>query len=197
MRLLLTILTCWGLGGLAMAAECQRAADLQRLVPGGLHAKERQVRRPQGMTSTLAHLVAAFAAERYEADGVELIEEKRFAFERGVLVEQPSAWRLRRDASEISVASDSARVWSAADELGVLARPEAAEEAAAASLRVAGFAAERISAVLECLQQLAAKVRFGYDAMAQNGCAAPTTHLLVIDPERETVAGVDLFPCRE
>ena len=38
---------------------------------------------------------------------------------------------------------------------------------------------------------------FGFDGFEQNGCAAPTAFLLVLDPKEKTVYGVDLNPCIE
>lgn len=38
---------------------------------------------------------------------------------------------------------------------------------------------------------------FGFDGDGQNGCAAPTAMLLVIDPADATVYAVDLNPCSE
>lgn len=38
---------------------------------------------------------------------------------------------------------------------------------------------------------------FGFDGYEQHGCAAPTTFLLIIDPDGQTVYGVDLEPCSE
>ncbi len=40
-------------------------------------------------------------------------------------------------------------------------------------------------------------VAFGTDGFEQNGCAAPTPFLLVIDPIGKTVDGIDLGPCEE
>ncbi len=38
---------------------------------------------------------------------------------------------------------------------------------------------------------------FGYNAAAQNGCAAPTYELLVIDPTAQKVYSLDMMPCHE
>lgn len=38
---------------------------------------------------------------------------------------------------------------------------------------------------------------FGFDGFGQNGCAAPTAMLLVVDPTDKTVYAVDLNPCSE
>ena len=38
---------------------------------------------------------------------------------------------------------------------------------------------------------------YGYDASEQNGCAAPTPYLLILDPKSKIVYGIDLFPCHE
>lgn len=40
-------------------------------------------------------------------------------------------------------------------------------------------------------------VTFGYDAWQQNGCAAPTPYLLILDPKTKTVYGMNLYPCQE
>jgi hypothetical protein len=40
-------------------------------------------------------------------------------------------------------------------------------------------------------------VLFGTDGFQQNGCAAPTIYLLVIDTAGKTVDGIDLTPCDE
>ena len=37
---------------------------------------------------------------------------------------------------------------------------------------------------------------FGFSGFAQNGCATPTSLLLVIDPKTSTVYGVYLNPCQ-
>ena len=41
------------------------------------------------------------------------------------------------------------------------------------------------------------KVIFGFDGFQQNGCAAPTPYLLVLDQNSKTVYGINLFPCEE
>jgi len=38
---------------------------------------------------------------------------------------------------------------------------------------------------------------FGFDGFNQNGCAAPTPMLLVLDPKTKTVYSIDLSPCEE
>lgn len=38
---------------------------------------------------------------------------------------------------------------------------------------------------------------FGFDGFEQNGCAAPTPYLLIIDKAGKTVYGIDLNPCKE
>lgn len=38
---------------------------------------------------------------------------------------------------------------------------------------------------------------FGFDGYWQNGCAAPTYYLLIIDKNRQMVEGIDLNPCEE
>jgi hypothetical protein len=38
---------------------------------------------------------------------------------------------------------------------------------------------------------------FGFDGWEQNGCAAPTSFLLVLDTKSKMVYGVDLNPCIE
>lgn len=43
---------------------------------------------------------------------------------------------------------------------------------------------------------VAAGARFGFDGLWQNGCAAPTELLLVLDTASGTVYGIDLHPCR-
>jgi hypothetical protein len=48
---------------------------------------------------------------------------------------------------------------------------------------------------LETLKDLG--VVFGTDGFEQNGCAAPTPYLLVIDTVGKTVDGIDLGPCEE
>jgi len=38
---------------------------------------------------------------------------------------------------------------------------------------------------------------FGFDGFEQNGCAAPTAFLLIMDNKRGRVDGIDLNPCQE
>ena len=40
-------------------------------------------------------------------------------------------------------------------------------------------------------------LRFGYDGFEQNGCAAPTAFLLILDTLEGRVDGIDLIPCQE
>ena len=40
-------------------------------------------------------------------------------------------------------------------------------------------------------------LQFGYDGFEQNGCAAPTAFLLILDNLRGRVDGIDLIPCQE
>jgi hypothetical protein len=55
------------------------------------------------------------------------------------------------------------------------------------------------SKILENFDRLAAMegVRLGFDAFAQNGCAAPTPFVLVIDTRGGEIDGIDLYPCAE
>ena len=40
-------------------------------------------------------------------------------------------------------------------------------------------------------------LRFGYDGFEQNGCAAPTAFLLILNTLEGRVDGIDLIPCQE
>jgi hypothetical protein len=40
-------------------------------------------------------------------------------------------------------------------------------------------------------------LQFGYDGFEQNGCAAPTAFLLILDNLKGRVDGIDLVPCQE
>lgn len=53
----------------------------------------------------------------------------------------------------------------------------------------------KVRSLLEAMDHGGAS--FGFDGFAQNGCAAPTAFLLVIDPKAKVVYGVDLNPCEE
>jgi hypothetical protein len=50
---------------------------------------------------------------------------------------------------------------------------------------------DRLDAILE------AGGSFGFDGYGENGCAAPTETLLVLDPAGPTVTNIDLNPCME
>jgi hypothetical protein len=56
-------------------------------------------------------------------------------------------------------------------------------------------AGKKVKQHLQTLQGLG--VLFGSDGFQQNGCAAPTIYLLVIDTAGKTVDGVELTPCEE
>jgi hypothetical protein len=58
-----------------------------------------------------------------------------------------------------------------------------------------GDTSKKVKQHLQTLQGLG--VIFGSDGFQQNGCAAPTTYLLVIDTADKTVDGIDLAPCDE
>jgi hypothetical protein len=52
--------------------------------------------------------------------------------------------------------------------------------------------------VTELFEQLRdAGALFGFDGFEQNACAAPTSFLLVLDPDGGKVYGIDLTPCSE
>lgn len=53
----------------------------------------------------------------------------------------------------------------------------------------------KVNSLVKKLIQAGAK--FGFDGFEQNGCAAPTPFILIIDAESEMVYGVDLNPCSE
>jgi len=56
----------------------------------------------------------------------------------------------------------------------------------------------RVARVKGLLDTIAASgASFGFDGFQQNGCAAPTTFLLVLDANRGRVYGVDMNPCAE
>jgi hypothetical protein len=58
-------------------------------------------------------------------------------------------------------------------------------------------AALRAKAVKLMDTLIASGAAFGFDGFEQNGCAAPTTFMLVLDPKTHHVYGVDLNPCSE
>ena len=54
---------------------------------------------------------------------------------------------------------------------------------------------DRVKAAIE--KAAAAGAVFGFDGYEQNGCAAPTSYLLVLDPKNQRGYGIDLNPCEE
>lgn len=80
---------------------------------------------------------------------------------------------------------------------GLFASPDVAIPAAVSA--VASWADPALAELVRArLAKLAALgVTFGADGFAQNGCAAPTPLLLVVDPAGRTVDGIDLMPCDE
>lgn len=80
---------------------------------------------------------------------------------------------------------------------GLFASPDVAIPAAVSA--VASWADPALVELVRArLTKLAALgVTFGADGFAQNGCAAATALLVVVDPVARTVDGIDLTPCDE
>lgn len=83
-------------------------------------------------------------------------------------------------------------------EVSLFASGEAAAAAVAWAMAESGAPLERRERAGSAVRALALRgFALAFDGWAQNGCAAPTAKLLVVDPESGGVRGVDVTPCRE
>lgn len=96
-------------------------------------------------------------------------------------------------AQRIRVLPQAAKLEVDAEVVGLLKVETARSEFAYAMEHNAIQDKGAASALFERLVQ--AQAQFGFDGFQQNGCAAPTPYLLVLDVEGKLVFGIDLNPC--